>query len=45
MSAVGTIIDAKEPAEIEEIVSGIEDPVGLFYRFSIPASILRKKTF
>jgi F420-non-reducing hydrogenase small subunit len=45
MSAVGTIIDAKEPDEIEEIIAGIEDPVGLFYRFSIPASILRKKTF
>jgi F420-non-reducing hydrogenase small subunit len=45
ISAIGTIIDAKEPAEIDEIIEGIEDPVGTFYRFSIPASILRKKTF
>jgi len=45
ISAIGTIIDAKEPAEIEEIIEGIEDPTGTFYRFSIPASILRKKTF
>ena len=45
MSAIATMIDANEPEEIEKIIEGIEDPAGTFYRFSIPASILRKKTF
>lgn len=43
MSAIGTMIDAKEPEEIQKIIEGIEDPAGTFYRFSIPASILRKR--
>lgn len=43
MSAIGTIIDSKEPDEIKKIIEGIEDPAGTFYRFSIPASILKKR--
>jgi len=43
MSAIATMIDANEPEEIEKIVDSIEDPVGTFYRFSLPGSILRRK--
>ena len=43
MSAIATMIDAKEPEEIEKIIEDIEDPAGTFYRFSLPGSILRRK--
>ncbi len=43
MSAIATMIDANEPDEIEKIIEQIEDPAGTFYRFSLPASILRRK--
>jgi len=29
--------------DIEELVSQIKDPLGYFYRFSLPKSFLRKK--
>jgi F420-non-reducing hydrogenase small subunit len=45
MSAIATMIDAKEPEEIDQIIEGIEDPVGTFYRFSMPGSIFRRKLF
>lgn len=43
MSAIGTLIDANKPEEIAEIVDQIVDPAGTFYRYSLPASILRRK--
>lgn len=43
MSAIGTMIDANSPEEIDEIVKTIVDPAGLFYRFSLPSSILGRK--
>jgi F420-non-reducing hydrogenase small subunit len=43
MSAIATMIDSKDADEIEKIVSQIDDPAGLFYRFSLPNSILRRK--
>ena len=43
MSAIATIIDSNDEKEIEEIVDGIVDPAGTFYRFSLPSSILRRK--
>jgi F420-non-reducing hydrogenase small subunit len=29
--------------EIEELISQVKDPVGTFYMYSLPASILRRK--
>ncbi len=43
MSAIGSIIDEKEPEEISRIVEDIVDPAGLFYRFSLPVSLIRRK--
>ena len=43
MSAVAGIIDEKEPEEISRILEDIPDPAGLFYRFSLPVSLIRRK--
>ncbi|HZD09891.1 MAG TPA: oxidoreductase [Candidatus Binatia bacterium] len=43
MSAVASVIDSREPEEIERILDGIPDPAGSFYRFSLPHSLLRGK--
>jgi len=43
MSAIATMIDSDDPGEIQKIVGTIDDPAGIFYRFSLPGSILRRK--
>lgn len=43
MSAIASIIDEKEPEEISRIIEDVADPGGLFYRFSLPVSIIRRK--
>ncbi|MDP2209638.1 MAG: oxidoreductase [Bacteroidota bacterium] len=42
VSAISSVIDAHEPEEIEKILDQIVDPLGTFYRFSVPQSILRR---
>jgi F420-non-reducing hydrogenase small subunit len=42
-SAIGGVIDSNDPEEIARIVASIPDPVGTFYRFSLPSSTLRRK--
>jgi len=41
--AIGSIIDSDDPEEIEKIVNQIVDPVGTFYRFNLPSSLLGRK--
>jgi F420-non-reducing hydrogenase small subunit len=41
MTAVASVIDSDDPDEIEEILDGIVDPAGTFYRFSLPHSLLQ----
>jgi len=41
ISAFSSIIDAKEPEEIERILDGIPDPVGQIYRFNLAGSLLK----
>jgi len=41
MSAYASVVDAREPQEIERIFEGIPDPVGQFYRFGLASSLLR----
>lgn len=43
MTALASVLDANTPEEIERILTeGIPDPVGVFYRFSLAASLLRR---
>jgi len=43
MSALASVIDSDDPQEIQDIIArGIPDPVGTFYRFSLPGSLLRR---
>ncbi len=42
LSAVASVIDSTDPAEIQTIIDGIRDPVGTFYRYSLPESLLRR---
>lgn len=43
LSALASVIDSDDPDEIDRIVKdGIPDPVGTFYRFSLPHSPLRR---
>jgi F420-non-reducing hydrogenase small subunit len=42
LSAVSSIIDSKDPKEIERILAGIPDFVGVAYRFGLPASMLQR---
>ncbi len=41
MTAVASVIDSNDPDEIEEILDGLVDPAGTFYRFSLPHSLLQ----
>jgi F420-non-reducing hydrogenase small subunit len=43
MSAIASIIDEKEPEDISRVLEDVVDPAGLFYRFSLPASLIRRK--
>jgi F420-non-reducing hydrogenase small subunit len=42
MSALASVIDSDDPEEIDRIITeGIPDPIGTFYRFSLPHSLMR----
>ncbi len=43
LSFLASLIDADKQEVIEEIAGSIPDPAGLFYRFSLATSILRKR--
>jgi F420-non-reducing hydrogenase small subunit len=43
MSAIASIIEAKEQEEIEAVIENVVDPAGTFYRYSLPVSMLRRK--
>ena len=42
LSAIASVIDVESEAEAARIIASIVDPVGTFYRFGLPASILRR---
>ncbi len=41
VSAFASVIDAKEPEEIDRILDGLVDPAGQFYRFNLAGSLLK----
>ena len=41
-SALASVIDSIDEAEVERILDTVADPLGTFYRFSLPASLLRR---
>jgi len=42
LSAVASVIDSTDPAEIQGIIDSIPDPAGTFYRYSLAESLLRR---
>jgi F420-non-reducing hydrogenase small subunit len=40
MTALASVIDSRDPEEIERILDGIPDPAGSFYRFNLAHSLL-----
>ena len=43
LSALTSALDATDEKEIERLLASIADPVGTFYRYSLPASFLHRK--
>ncbi len=43
LSSLASIIDVDDVQEIEKIAKSVMDPIGLFYMYSLPSSILRRK--
>ena len=43
LSSLASIIDIDDEKEIEKIAERVIDPIGLFYMYSLPSSILRRK--
>ncbi len=41
--AIASIVDSNDPEEIEKIINQIVDPVGTFYRFNLPSSLLGRR--
>jgi F420-non-reducing hydrogenase small subunit len=41
VSFIASLIDETAPEKIAKIVSGIADPPGLFYRYSLAASLIK----
>jgi F420-non-reducing hydrogenase small subunit len=41
LSSLSSIVKASEPAEIGEVLAGIVDPIGTFYRYGLARSFLR----
>lgn len=40
LTAIASVIDSRDPVEINKILEGIPDPAGMFYRFSLAGSLL-----
>ena len=43
ISALASIIDSKDPQEIDRILEDIPDVMGYAYRFGLPASLLQRR--
>jgi F420-non-reducing hydrogenase small subunit len=43
LASFATLVDSRDDAEIDRMLVNIPDPVGSFYRYSLPSSLLRRK--
>ncbi|UCG29254.1 MAG: oxidoreductase [candidate division WOR-3 bacterium] len=43
LSGLASIIDVDDEAEVEKIAQSVIDPIGLFYMYSLPSSIINRK--
>jgi F420-non-reducing hydrogenase small subunit len=43
LSSLASIIDSNDEKEIEKVADRVLDPIGLFYMYSLPSSILKRK--
>ena len=43
LSATASLLDANEEDELTRLADRVPDPVGTFYRYSLPASLLRRR--
>ncbi len=43
LAGIASTVGSNDAAEIERITSAIPDPIGTFYRYSLPASLLRRR--
>ena len=43
LSAMASVIDSNEESEIARILDAVPDPVGTFYRYSLPSSLLGRR--
>jgi F420-non-reducing hydrogenase small subunit len=43
ISAIASLVDSNDEDEIQRILEQIPDPTGTFYRYSLPASLLRRR--
>jgi len=43
LCSIASVIQGNEVAEIDRVFEGIVDPVGTFYRYSLPSSFLERK--
>jgi len=43
LSAVASIVESNDEQSIDRIMDGIPDPIGTFYRYSLPTSLLRRR--
>jgi F420-non-reducing hydrogenase small subunit len=43
LSSVASSVNASDEHEIDKILSSIPDPVGTFYRYGLPGSLLKHK--
>jgi F420-non-reducing hydrogenase small subunit len=45
LSALASHVNAKDEEDIDKILNTIPDPIGTFYRYGLPVSLLRRKNF
>ena len=45
LSAISSQVESRDEAAIDKTLSSIPDPVGTFYRYALPKSLLRRKFF